>query len=83
MPGVQISDQEFLRKVKNSLRRAAHSSARMPGVISLRWLSPGICRMLRRPPAAPPLGSRHPKITRRSLAWTIAPAHIGQGSLVT
>src|SRR5688572_25528867 len=81
----QISEFFFIPRcsAKKFCSNARHSCSRTPRVISQRWLKVGNCSRLITPPAAPAFGSGAPKTTRATRAWTIAPAHIGHGSLVT
>ena len=54
-----------------------------PGTTSTLWSIPGNPVTFSAVPAAPQRGSRIPKTTRRMREFTMAPAHMAHGSLVT
>lgn len=68
---------------KNSERMLEHSFSSTPVTTLLRWFSLGSFKRLKREWHAPALGSMQPYITQGIRDWTIAPAHMGQGSRVT
>ena len=81
--GAAPSSRTVRFPAKNDDRRAAHSAAPTPPVTSSSWLSRGSVQRLYSVPQAPARGSLAPKTTRRTLAATRAPAHMGHGSRVT
>src|SRR5579859_4539252 len=66
---------------KNFCSRERHSASHTLRVISQRWFREGNCNKFIAPPAAPAFGSLAPNTTRARRVCTIAPAHMGQGSL--
>ena len=65
------------------IRLYRQRATRTPLVMAHWWFSVGNWSKFIALPAAPPFGSLARKTTRSRRVWTIAPAHMGQGSFVT
>ena len=69
--------------LKNAVSISLQSSFKMHRSTSTWWLNASISSRFKMLPAHPAFGIILPMTTRLTLAWTIAPAHIWQGSKVT